>query len=81
MQNKEIELLTVQAKIQSQAREEMGKVQREYFLREQLKAIKNELGEIDEKERDVKEFRNKIKRPTCRKKSKKKPRVSLTGLK
>jgi ATP-dependent Lon protease len=62
MQNKEIELLTVQAKIQSQAREEMGKVQREYFLREQLKAIKNELGEIDEKERDVKEFRNKIKK-------------------
>ncbi len=62
MQNKEIELLTVQAKIQSQAREEMGKVQREYFLREQLKAIKSELGDIDEKERDVKEFRNKIKK-------------------
>ncbi len=62
MQNKEIELLTVQAKIQSQAREEMGKVQREYFLREQLKAIKGELGEIDEKEREVQEFRNKIKK-------------------
>ncbi|MGC8578763.1 MAG: endopeptidase La [bacterium] len=62
MQNKEIELLTIQAKIQSQAREEMGKVQREYFLREQLKAIKNELGEIDEKERDINEFREKIKK-------------------
>jgi ATP-dependent Lon protease len=62
MQNKEIELLTIQAKIQSQAREEMGKVQREYFLREQLKAIKSELGEIDEKERDINEFREKIKK-------------------
>ncbi|MCL5276305.1 MAG: endopeptidase La [Deltaproteobacteria bacterium] len=62
MQNKEIELLTVQAKIQSQAREEMGKVQREYFLREQLKAIKGELGEIDEKERDIQDFKNKIKK-------------------
>ncbi len=62
MQNKEIELLTVQAKIQSQAREEMGKVQREYFLREQLKAIKGELGEIDEKEKDIQDFKNKIKK-------------------
>lgn len=62
MQNKEIELLTVQAKIQSQAREEMGKVQREYFLREQLKAIKTELGEIDEKERDIQDFKNRIKK-------------------
>ncbi|MCL4478127.1 MAG: endopeptidase La [Deltaproteobacteria bacterium] len=62
IQNKEMELLTLQAKIQSHAREEMGKVQREYFLREQLKAIKSELGEIDEKAREIQEFRDKIKK-------------------
>ena len=47
--NKELEVSTMQAKIQSQAKEEMTKTQREYFLREQLKAIKAELGDIDEK--------------------------------
>ncbi len=38
--SKELELSTVQAKIQTQAKEEMSKTQREYFLREQLRAIK-----------------------------------------
>ncbi len=80
MQNKEIELLTVQAKIQSQAREEMGKVQREYFLREQLKAIKSELGEIDEKERDVKEFRNKIKKANMPKEAEEEAQSQLNRL-
>ncbi|MBW2146891.1 MAG: endopeptidase La [Deltaproteobacteria bacterium] len=57
---KEMELSTMQAKIQSQAKEEMTKTQREYFLREQLRAIQSELGEIDEKSKEIKEFSEKI---------------------
>ncbi|MFZ6016653.1 MAG: endopeptidase La [Nitrospirota bacterium] len=57
---REIELLTVQQKIQSEAKGEINKTQREYFLREQLKAIQKELGDIDEKTEELKEFRKKI---------------------
>ncbi len=60
--SKEVQVSTMQAKIQSQAREEMSKTQREYFLREQLKAIKSELGEIDEKAQEINELRDKIKK-------------------
>jgi ATP-dependent Lon protease len=56
----EIELLIVQQKIQSEARGEIDKTQREYFLREQLKAIQKELGDIDERAEEVREFRKKI---------------------
>nr|WP_173198912.1 endopeptidase La [Geobacter sp. SVR] len=48
--NREVELLSVQAKIQSAAREEMGKNQREYYLREQMRAIQQELGDGEGKE-------------------------------
>ena len=57
---KELEVSTMQAKIQSQAKEEMTKTQREYFLREQLRAIKSELGDIDEKTAEINEFSQKI---------------------
>ncbi len=57
---REIELLIVQQKIQSEARGEIDKTQREYFLREQLKAIQKELGDIDERAEEAKEFRRKI---------------------
>jgi ATP-dependent Lon protease len=57
---REIELLTVQQKIQSDARGEIDKTQREYFLREQLKAIQKELGDIDERAEEIREFRKKI---------------------
>lgn len=60
--SKEVQVSTMQAKIQSQAREEMSKTQREYFLREQLKAIKSELGDIDEKTQEIGELREKIKK-------------------
>ncbi len=60
--SKEVQVSTMQAKIQSQAREEMSKTQREYFLREQLKAIKSELGDIDEKSQEINELREKIKK-------------------
>jgi len=57
---KELEVLEMQAKIQSQAKEEMTKMQREFFLREQLRAIKNELGEGDEKTKEINEFKKSI---------------------
>ncbi len=57
---KELELMTVQNRIQSQAKEEMGKSQREYFLREQLRAIQAELGEADPRAEDVAELQGKL---------------------
>jgi ATP-dependent Lon protease len=57
---KEGEVLDLGQKIQNEAREEIDKVQREYFLREQLKAIRKELGEEDAQSAEVEEFRQKI---------------------
>jgi ATP-dependent Lon protease len=57
---REVEMLEIGQKIQNQARSEIDKVQREYFLREQLKAIQKELGEVDEQTVEVEEFRQKI---------------------
>ncbi|MBP1693256.1 MAG: lon [Chloroflexi bacterium] len=56
----EAEILEIGQKIQNEARSEIEKVQREYFLREQLKAIQRELGEADEQAAEVEEFRRKI---------------------
>jgi ATP-dependent Lon protease len=56
----EVEVLEMGQKIQKKARSEIEKVQREYFLREQLKAIQRELGEGDEQTAEVDEFREKI---------------------
>ncbi|HEX9911955.1 MAG TPA: endopeptidase La [candidate division Zixibacteria bacterium] len=58
--NKEVEVLELSRKIQSQAATEMGKMQRDYILREQLKAIQKELGESDERTQEVEEFKKKI---------------------
>ena len=57
---RETEVLEIGQKIQSEARSEIEKVQRDYFLREQLKAIQRELGEADEQTVEVDEFRKKI---------------------
>jgi ATP-dependent Lon protease len=59
---KEIQLLNMQAKILSQAKDEMTKSQRDYFLREQIKAIRSELGEADEREDEGKDLRKRIKK-------------------
>ena len=56
----EIQLLNMSSKIQSQVQEEVGKNQREYFLREQMKAIQRELGESDPKEQEQQEYTKKI---------------------
>src|SRR4051795_2519863 len=57
---KELEVLELGSKIQSQVQSEVGKNQREYFLREQLKAIQKELGEGDEQAKEIDELRSKI---------------------
>ena len=56
----ELEVLELGRKIQSQAEEQMGKAQREYFLREQLKAIQRELGEMDSEHGELVELRERI---------------------
>ncbi|MSO29494.1 MAG: endopeptidase La [Acidobacteria bacterium] len=57
---KELEVLELGSKIQSQVQSEVGKNQREYFLREQLKAIQKELGEGDDQTKDIEELSEKI---------------------
>lgn len=59
---KEVQVLAMQAKIQSQAKDEMNKSQREYFLREQMRAIRSELGEVDERTKEIRALRQKVKR-------------------
>ncbi len=56
----ELEVLQMQARIRSQAKDEMSKSQREYFLREQMRAIKNELGENDSKTEEMEELRDRV---------------------
>ena len=57
---REQEVLELGNKIESQVKDEVGKTQREYYLREQLKAIQKELGETDENTKEVEELRQKI---------------------
>lgn len=57
---RELEVLAMQAKIRSQAKDEMTKSQKEYFLREQIRAIKNELGDGDNKQEEMQELRQKL---------------------
>ena len=56
----ELEVLELGSKIQSQVQSEVGRNQREYFLREQMKAIQKELGEGDDQARDIEELEEKI---------------------
>ena len=58
--NKEIDVLTVQQEINSQARADIDRSQREYFLRQQLKAIQGELGEGNELAEEIEQYREKI---------------------
>jgi len=77
---KEVQVLTMQAKIQSQAKDEMTKSQREYFLREQMRAIRSELGEVDEHTEEIKTLRQKIKKAKMPKEVEKEARRELVRL-
>ncbi len=57
---KEIEVLELSHKIQSEAATELGKMQKEFILREQLKAIRRELGDSDDRTEEINEFKKKI---------------------
>lgn len=57
---KEIEVLEIQRNIRNKVEKEMGDTQREFILREQLKAIQQELGERDERGSEIEEYREKI---------------------
>ena len=60
MLTRELDLATIQARIQNQAKDEMSKTQREYFLREQLRQIHQELGEGDEKTEEMNEIKAQL---------------------
>jgi ATP-dependent Lon protease len=57
---REVELQEISSRIQSQVADEVGKTQRQFYLREQMKAIQKELGEDDERQQEIEEFRNRI---------------------
>ncbi len=76
----EAEVLEIGQKIQNEARSEIEKVQREYFLREQLKAIERELGEGDEQAAEVEEFRQKIEKAGMTEEAEKQARRELDRL-
>jgi ATP-dependent Lon protease len=77
---KEVQVLAMQAKIQSQAKEEITKTQREYFLREQMRAIRSELGEVDERTDEIKTLQQKIKKAKMPKEVEKEARRELDRL-
>ncbi len=58
--NRQIEILELKGRIQSEVKSEMDKTQREYILREQLKAIQRELGEDDPQQAEINELREKV---------------------
>jgi len=63
---KEIEVQQLRTKIQTEVQDQVQQSQRDYYLREQLKAIQKELGEQDDGQRDVEDLRQKIEARACR---------------
>ena len=59
---KELEILDVQSRISTEAKGEMDKLQRQYFLRQQMKAIQKELGEGNELQEEIKSYQDKLKK-------------------
>ncbi len=77
--SKELDILTMQNKIQNEARDQIGKTQKEYFLREQLKAIKKELGETDDLN-EIEELTKKLEKAKLPKKAEKAVQKELKRL-
>ena len=55
-------LSAIQAKIQSEVKDEISKNQRDYFLREQMRAINRELGEGDDRAQEIEDYQKKIRK-------------------
>src|SRR5512138_79747 len=77
---REAEVLQLGQKIQNEARGEIEKVQREYFLREQMKAIQKELGEKDDQAAEAEDFRKKIEEAKMPEEAEKQARHELERL-
>lgn len=78
--SREVQLSAMQAKIQSDVKDEISKNQRDYYLREQMRAIHKELGEQDEKSQEIQEYRKKIKRAKMAKEAEKEAAKQLKRL-
>ena len=78
--SREVQLSTMQAKIQSDVKEEISRSQRDYFLREQVRAINRELGESDESLLEIDEYKKKIKRARMSKEADKEANKQLKRL-
>ncbi|MCX5841704.1 MAG: endopeptidase La, partial [Deltaproteobacteria bacterium] len=78
--NHQVEILELGSKIQSQVKNDMDKSQREYYLRQQLKAIKEELGETDESGVEIDEYREKITKKNLPEEAKKEAERELDRL-
>ncbi len=78
--SREVELSVMQAKIQSDVKDEIVKTQRDYFLREQVRAINRELGELDDKTREIAEYKKRIKKAKMTKEAKKEAEKQLKRL-
>lgn len=79
--SRQLEVLKVRERINTQVQEEMGRNQREYVLRQQLKAIKEELGELDDAGGDLDEFSEKITKAKLPEEAEKVARKQLERLK
>ena len=77
---KEVALSSMQSKLQSQVKEEIDKTQREYFLRGQLKAIQEELGELDSKSQELEDYKKSIEKSKMPKKAREEAEKQLKRL-
>ncbi len=78
--SREVELSAMQAKIQSDVRDEISKSQRDYFLREQVRAIHRELGDFDDRGMELAEYRKKIRRARMPREAERESRKQLKRL-
>ena len=78
--SREVELSSIQAKIQSDVRDEISKNQRDYFLREQMRAIHKELGEHDERKQEITDYNKRIKKARMSKEAEKEAKKQLKRL-
>ena len=79
--SRQLEVLNIRERINTQVQEEMGRNQREYVLRQQLKAIKDELGELDDGGGDLDGFKEKIEKVKMTEEAEKQARKQLDRLK
>lgn len=78
--SREVELSSIQAKIQSDVRDEISKNQRDYFLREQMRVIHKELGEQDERKQEITDYNKRIKKAKMSKDAAKEAKKQLKRL-